>query len=215
LDWRGFLSTAAMVALLEKHFFPRWLQVLAGWLNRAPNYTEVTAWFQGWKKELQRVDLLDHVQIKAHINQALQMMNNAVSGGAPMAAQAGALESMRYLAVHHEAALSAQSSFSSPLHVTPPPLPSLSGLTAVPPPPPPPPSYPREEHLPPSKRDFLAKKCAEQGILFVPVPNRTHDGKQVYKCGNTLIYLDRSDIFFNRGGMWLHTDLEELLQKAL
>jgi tuftelin-interacting protein 11 len=28
------------------------VQVLAAWLNSAPNYEEVTAWYQGWKSVL-------------------------------------------------------------------------------------------------------------------------------------------------------------------
>ena len=32
---------------------------------------------------------------------------------------------------------------------------------------------------------------------------------------NAMIYLDRTVIFVNRGGMWLHMPLDELLAKAL
>lgn len=35
IDWEGMLSVSSLVGLLEKHFFPKWLQVpalaLRGW----------------------------------------------------------------------------------------------------------------------------------------------------------------------------------------
>ncbi len=40
---------AGMVALFEKHFFPKWHQVLHSWLTNAPNYDEITKWYTGWK----------------------------------------------------------------------------------------------------------------------------------------------------------------------
>ncbi len=117
-DWKDFLPSASLVALLEKHFFPKWLQVislfktfipnslfdrftkvLASWLNHSPNYTEVTSWYQGWKKEFYQVgDLLAHAQVKAFLNQALEMMNNAVTGNNPMAMQPGTNRSTTILA---------------------------------------------------------------------------------------------------------------------
>ena len=47
IDWQDLLPSAQMVAILEKHFFPKWLQVLAQWLNHNPNFGEVSAWYQG------------------------------------------------------------------------------------------------------------------------------------------------------------------------
>ena len=38
-----------MATMLEKTFFPRWLQVLCAWLGNMPNYDEVTKWYLGWK----------------------------------------------------------------------------------------------------------------------------------------------------------------------
>ena len=41
-----------MAGLLDKFFFPKWLQVLALWLNHSPNYDQVTNWYMGWKSML-------------------------------------------------------------------------------------------------------------------------------------------------------------------
>jgi len=50
MSWVDMLPHSSFVTLLEKHFFPRWLQVLGTWLSGPnPNYYEVTSWYQGWK----------------------------------------------------------------------------------------------------------------------------------------------------------------------
>lgn len=43
------LPQQALVNLLDKTFFPRWLQVLCTWLGHSPNYDEVSKWYMGWK----------------------------------------------------------------------------------------------------------------------------------------------------------------------
>ncbi len=49
MAWEDFVPKTAMLSLFEKHFFPKWLQVLSSWLNNRPNYEEVTKWYKGWK----------------------------------------------------------------------------------------------------------------------------------------------------------------------
>jgi tuftelin-interacting protein 11 len=50
MSWLDMMPLVSMVALLEKSFFPRWLQVLGNWLSGPnPNYYEITSWYQGWK----------------------------------------------------------------------------------------------------------------------------------------------------------------------
>jgi len=50
MSWGDMLPHSSLVTLLDKHFFPRWLQVLGTWLSGPnTNYYEVTSWYQGWK----------------------------------------------------------------------------------------------------------------------------------------------------------------------
>ena len=49
MDWEELISPVHLVSILDKIFFPKWLQVLVTWLNHAPNYEEVTKWYLGWK----------------------------------------------------------------------------------------------------------------------------------------------------------------------
>lgn len=49
MAWQDLLPDQVLVNLLDRCFFPRWLQVLTNWLNASPNYEEVGVWYKGWK----------------------------------------------------------------------------------------------------------------------------------------------------------------------
>lgn len=66
-----------------------------------------------------------------------------------------------------------------------------------------------------SFKDLIERKAAENNILFVQVPNRFKEGKQVYRFGNLNIYLDRNVVFMLQNGTWIPTSIGEILQKAL
>lgn len=63
MAWQDMMPEPCMVTLLEKNFFPKWLQVLCAWLTHNPNYEEVTKWYTGWKSMLP-APLLGHPTIK-------------------------------------------------------------------------------------------------------------------------------------------------------
>ncbi|KAG5890818.1 hypothetical protein JTB14_008259 [Gonioctena quinquepunctata] len=193
MDWSDMLSVGNMTLILDKFFFPRWLQTLAMWLNHNPNYTQVTEWYSGWKRMLSE-ELLSQPTIKENFHKALEMMHRAVNIGQ----QPGAKESISYLR-NMEA----------------------NGL------PTPPTSQPRNEALaeavktaakiPQGFKDLVTKKCEERGILFVPIPNRYHEAKQIYRIGSggMQCYIDRNVIFYSQNNAsWLPTSLNKLLDSA-
>lgn len=64
-------------------------------------------------------------------------------------------------------------------------------------------------------RELVQLKCEEMGLIFVPVPNRYYEGKQVYKCGSVLMYISGNVIFILRDGqMWVPASLNQLIQAA-
>lgn len=93
-EWVTLLPVHTTVGLLDKFFFPKWLQVLALWLNHSPNYDQITHWYMGWKKMLNDKLLAEPV-IKEYFKKALDMMNRAVS--TPHGLQPGAAEQVSYL----------------------------------------------------------------------------------------------------------------------
>ena len=95
-DWADLLPAPQLAATLAQSFFPRWLQVLAAWLNATPNYSEVVGWYQGWKSVIPP-EVLPLPEVADHLSQALHMMNRSVTGSGPLAAQPGALENVRYM----------------------------------------------------------------------------------------------------------------------
>lgn len=66
-EWAELLPTHVMANLLDKFFFPKWLQVLALWLNHNPNYDQVTNWYIGWKGMLSE-KLLQEPVIKGNMH---------------------------------------------------------------------------------------------------------------------------------------------------
>ena len=54
------------------------LQVLCSWLSNSPNYEEITKWYLGWKSMFSD-QVLAHPSIKDKFNEALDIMNRAVS----------------------------------------------------------------------------------------------------------------------------------------
>ena len=56
------------------------LQVLCSWLSNSPNYEEITKWYLGWKSMFSDT-LLAQPLVKEKFNEALDIMNRAVSSG--------------------------------------------------------------------------------------------------------------------------------------
>ena len=63
-------------------------------------------------------------------------------------------------------------------------------------------------------KDLVEKSAEENGFLFIPIPNRRHDGKAVYSFGKCLVYIDRDVVFYYREGKWQPTSIHDLLALA-
>lgn len=46
-EWHELISPLVMAQILDKYFFPKWMQTLVLWLNQAPNFDEVSRWYSG------------------------------------------------------------------------------------------------------------------------------------------------------------------------
>lgn len=54
--------------------------MLCSWLSNSPNYEEITKWYLGWKSMFSDT-LLAQPLVKEKFNEALDIMNRAVSSG--------------------------------------------------------------------------------------------------------------------------------------
>lgn len=43
-EWCDIIPNEYLVKIIDKHFFPKWLNTLHMWLRQDPNYEEITIW---------------------------------------------------------------------------------------------------------------------------------------------------------------------------
>lgn len=195
MDWEGMLSPSSLVSLLEKNFFPKWLQVLCSWLSNSPNYEEITKWYLGWKGMFSDV-LLTQPLIKEKFNEALDIMNRAVSSGVGGYMQPGARENIAYLTqterrkdFQYEAMQERRDAESV----------ATRGFSAS---------------VPTNFKDLVQAKAEENNIVFMPIVAKRHMGKQLYTFGRIVIYIDRGVVFVQGEKTWVPTSLQSLIDMA-
>ncbi|XP_029660083.1 tuftelin-interacting protein 11 isoform X2 [Formica exsecta] len=195
-EWKELIPVHIMAGLLNKFFFPKWLQTLALWLDHSPNYDQIINWFMGWKSMLSDKLLAEPV-IKDYFNKALDMIERAAS--ASQNHQPGVLEHISYL---------------TSLERT---QPTMSSMPSI--------AQPRMERFVEAGqtmaqnsknfKDIVQEKCEKRGILFMKIPNRYKEGKQVYKVGNIQAYIDGNLLFVcHNGTNWIPTPLNALLDMS-
>lgn len=177
MNWKDLMPLSNMVSMLEKCFFPKWLQVLHAWVNHAPNYQEIVVWFTGWKS-LFPPEIAQHPAIKDQLTRALDLMTRSMAAG-------GQVDMLPAPPVIHN---------------------SL--------PPPPPPVAVMEQAVPHGIREFVEFRCAQKGILFVPMVNKWQANRPVFRIGNLLCYFDRQVAFVMLNGVWVSVPTQQLLDMA-
>jgi tuftelin-interacting protein 11 len=66
-----------------------------------------------------------------------------------------------------------------------------------------------------SFKELIERKAVENNILFVQIPNRFKEGKQIYRFGNLNVYIDRNVLFMLLNGTWIPASINDILQKTL
>nr|XP_033784391.1 tuftelin-interacting protein 11 [Geotrypetes seraphini] len=198
IDWEGMISVSSIVGILEKHFFPKWLQVLCSWLSNNPNYEEVTKWYLGWKSMFSD-QVLAHPSIKEKFNEALDIMNRAVSTSVGVYMQPGARENIAYL-THTERRkdfqYEAMQERRDAEHM------AQRGIGAA------------AGAVPMNFKDLIQTKAEEHNIVFMPLIGKRHEGKQLYTFGRIVIYIDRGVVFVQGEKTWVPTSLQSLIDMA-
>ncbi|NP_001087642.2 tuftelin-interacting protein 11 [Xenopus laevis] len=196
-DWEGMVALSSIVGLLEKHFFPKWLQVLCSWLSNNPNYEEITKWYLGWKSMFSDL-VLAHPAIKDKFNEALDIMNRAVSSSVGAYMQPGARESIAYLTqtekrkdFQYEAMQERRDAESI----------AQRGIGAA-------------AAVPMNFKDLIQSKAEEHNIVFMPLIGKRHEGKQLYNFNRIVIYIDRGVVFVQGEKTWVPTSLQSLIDMA-
>jgi len=85
MKWSDLLSPQCLEDMLMKEFFPRWMQVLASWLNQAnvsrsmDAYKEIGLWYQGWISQLP-VEITELASVKYIKKESLRLMAMSSKG---------------------------------------------------------------------------------------------------------------------------------------
>ncbi|XP_078083506.1 tuftelin-interacting protein 11 [Mustelus asterias] len=198
MDWEDMISPSSLIGLLEKNFFPKWLQVLCSWLSNSPNYEEVTKWYLGWKSMFSD-QVLAHPTIKEKFNEALDIMNRAVTSTVGGYMQPGARENIAYL-THTERrrdfqyeAMQERREAENMAH-------RGIGVSST--------------SIPMNFKDLIQAKAEEHNIVFMPLMGKRHEGKQLYTFGRIVIYIDRGVVFVQGEKTWVPTSLQSLIDMA-
>ncbi|XP_023302666.2 septin-interacting protein 1 [Lucilia cuprina] len=192
-EWHELIPSIQMAQLLDKFFFPKWMQVLVLWLNQSPDYGEISRWYSGWKSMFSE-EILREPNIKEHLRRALEIMHRATDQVTTVTPLAGA------------------TNIGANIKATPVPPP--------PQPPPPPPSLMDLQVPAPAQLDFkelVSRKCAERGVLFAPLPGRRELGKQIYRVGKLYCYIDRNVCMLSDGTFknWIPSPLQPMIERAI
>ncbi|XP_074623013.1 tuftelin-interacting protein 11-like [Acropora palmata] len=196
MEWKDIIAQQHFISLLEKHFFPRWIQVLRGWLSVSPNYDEVIQWYSGWKGMFSE-DLHNNPSIKVHFNRALDMMNQAVTSPGGFL-QPGAKENIAYLTSterRREAEAAAIAAAAEKQRAE-----SARNVAS--------------QNVPSNFKDLIQNLAEENSLLFMPIPNRRYEGKALYSLGKLTLYIDRGVVFVNLQGVWKPVSLQDLMIMA-
>ena len=74
----------------------------------------------------------------------------------------------------------------------------------------------RSLELPLTLKCIVENRCEERGILWMPIPNRFMEGKQIYQCGNRQVYFDRNVLFVSQGGgIFTPMSWQEMLENSI
>ena len=74
---------------------------------------------------------------------------------------------------------------------------------------------PPEPAVPHNLREFIEYRCAQLGILCIPLVDRFRDGKQIFRIGNVLCHLDRQVVFVSvERNVWTPVTILQLFKLA-
>lgn len=196
LEWKSLISANTMVNLIGKCFFPKWLQVLYNWLaSGRADLSEVGSWYQGWKVLLPD-NVASHPLIKDLLKKALMMMDHCVNLNTGL---------KPFMSYYNPNAPLLSDNIPNPVPVPQPafkesgtPLSSaIAAATSI------------------SFKKMVENRAHESGILFMPMADRLHQGKQVYQFGQYVVYIDNQVIFqqktVNRERVWAPVLLTDLI----
>lgn len=199
IRWHGLLPDKFMVPLLERHFFTKWNAVLYRWLTSAPSgpdFGQVHTWYLGWKSVFPPQLAESHRRVRRQFNQALDMINQALSGQPVTMGDDGQDEAAGQPSRPFEQHLQQQQQRQERRRG-----PSATTVASA---------APAGQ---PSFKELLEFYALQHDILFAPRVGQLHEGKQVYDFGGVPIFIREQCVFAkSRNLPFSPVTLEQLMQ---
>jgi tuftelin-interacting protein 11 len=196
LGWASIFPQTHMSCLLRGEFFPKWHNVLRGWLSSTDSSAnqDITEWYRGWKAYLSERVPLDGYLL-AEFGHALDLMlsSRKMSPEQFEALHAAAAACSYVALVRASRAQSSESLAASLQHER---ATKVAGARAA----------------PASFKTVVADFAESKGISFIPKHGRTHDGSQIFSFGGITCYLDDDLVHVETPDrkQWNPVSLEEL-----
>ncbi|KAJ0262502.1 G-patch domain-containing protein [Hirschfeldia incana] len=185
IGWVSLVPIHVMIELMERFFFPKWLDVLSFWLCSEPNFDEIRNWFLGWKR-LFPEELSANKRVQIQFKRGLDMAMEAVEH--VETSKNGAREniSMSY----HKAQEQRQFSGSVEKQAQ------------------------RDDIEEMSFKEAVELFAQEKELLLKLKPNRMHNGLQVYSFGRVSVVIDsaNSKLLAHEAGGRFPVDFDGLLK---
>lgn len=210
-----------MAQLLEKFFFPKWIETLVFWLNRSPNLDQVSRWYAGWKSEIPK-EILQQPGVTGLFNVFLNPSTNTTHNFAPKTFQSRKLPTCARTDASFDWFVSASRSATAPdTRSTTSTDGSTNSAAAA--------TWIQRTGLTKMFRtfDFVRSDAGTPGIgqtgngsihfLSGQVTIKLSTILQVYRVGKIFCYIDRSVVMISDGSFtnWTPVSLQTLLERAI
>ncbi|EFX79488.1 hypothetical protein DAPPUDRAFT_304466 [Daphnia pulex] len=222
MPWVPVFSKGSMDAFLIKNILPKLQVAIANWdINPSRQELDVWHWIMNWK-DLMPSQSLIQLLVSNFFPKWLQVLVAWLNHHPnyeeivvwytgwkalfpPEIAQNPAVQEQFTRALdlmNRSLAVGGQVDF------TPPPVPIMTPIIAAPLPVP-------ETVVPHGFRELVEYRCAQQGILCIPLVNRFQAGRPIFRVGNVLCYFDRQVVFVLVNGIWTPVTAQQLLDMAV
>ena len=175
LIWTDFCNLTSLVLILEKHFFPKFYSNIYNWMLKGgkESYKDVVNYYKKWKSAFS--NLISIKEIEALFDHSLEIMNAIAAGRSNFSP-------FRYSSVVEKGS-SIQSNLNSKAPLSVPSRPVFDSETI-------------------SLKSALENLALENNAVFIPLPSKRYNGREVYSFNGKNIYLDNDLIYLNNKGSW-------------
>ncbi|EFA79339.1 vacuolar protein sorting-associated protein 13 family protein [Heterostelium album PN500] len=190
LEWRELMSIPMMISILNKSFFPRWINGLYNTLQaKQADDDQLLDWYSDWKDQFQSIwEQTEKDHLKFYFNQALEMIDKAGQGEE--------ISMPSILSIPTTSTKQQQQKQQPPVNITKKITEKFNNV---------------ENDI--SLKELLEMLAQNLGLLFIP-SSHTDTGQQIYKFGSVSIILEKGLIMLYDRNHLEPISVESLVEKV-